>query len=72
LVSRSSVAFGKAISMGECVAMMIWQWPMFSIRRISFRNSIWRAGESADSGSSKMKMPCRWQRSSKKSRKPSP
>ena len=52
--------------------MMIWQWPISSIRRISFRNAIWRAGDSADSGSSKMKMPWRWQRSSKKRRKPSP
>ena len=43
-----------------------------SIRRSSFRNSIWRDGGSADSGSSKMKMPSRWQRSSKKRRKPSP
>ncbi len=42
--------------MGECVAMMIWQWPISSMRRISFKNSIWRAGDSADSGSSKMKM----------------
>src|SRR5258706_4010649 len=52
--------------------MMIWQWPMFSMRRISFKTSIWRAGDSADSGSSKMKMPWRWQRSSKKRKKPSP
>ena len=42
------------------------------MRRSSFRNSICRDGDSADSGSSKMKMPCRWQRSSKKRRKPSP
>src|SRR5438105_2528417 len=42
------------------------------MRRRSFRNSIWREGERADSGSSKMKMPWRWQRSSKKRRKPSP
>ena len=62
----------NAIRTGECVAMMIWQWPIFSIRRISFKNSIWREGDSADSGSSKMKMPCRWQRSSKKRRNPSP
>ena len=48
--------------------MMTWQWPICSIRRISFRNSIWRDGDSADSGSSKMKMPWRWQRSSKKRR----
>jgi len=27
------------------------------MRRISFKNSIWRAGDSADSGSSKMKIP---------------
>src|SRR6202030_3357165 len=52
--------------------MTIWQIVDSSIRRISFRNSIWRAGDSADSGSSKMKMPCLWQRSSKKRRKPSP
>src|ERR1700722_2145589 len=52
--------------------MTIWQIVDSSIRRISFKNSIWRAGDSADSGSSKMKMPCRWQRSSKKRRKPSP
>src|SRR4029078_11904714 len=50
---------------------MIWQWPMSSIRRISFRNAIWREGDSADSGSSKMKMPCRGQRSPKKRKKPS-
>jgi hypothetical protein len=37
---------------------MIWQLPELSIRRISFKNSIWRDGDSADSGSSKMKMPC--------------
>ena len=43
-----------------------------SIRRISFKNSIWREGDSANSGSSKMKMPWRWQRSSKKRRNPSP
>ena len=42
------------------------------MRRISFKNSIWRAGDSADSGSSKMKMPCLWQRSSKKRKNPSP
>ena len=36
--------------MGECVAMMTWQWPISSMRRISFRNSIWRDGESADFG----------------------
>src|SRR3984885_14846108 len=58
--------------MGECVAMITWQWRLSSMRRISFRNSIWRDGDSADSGSSKMKMPWRWQRSSKKRKKPSP
>src|ERR1700735_3201481 len=52
--------------------MMTWQIVDSSIRRISFKNSIWRAGDSADSGSSKMKMPCFWQRSSKKRKKPSP
>src|ERR1700743_1047224 len=45
---------------------------MFSIRRISFKNSIWRAGDNADSGSSKMKIPWCWHRSSKKRKKPSP
>src|SRR5579862_9918417 len=49
--------------------MITWQWPMSSIRRISFRNSICRAGDSADSGSSKMKMPWRWQRSLKEAKK---
>src|SRR6476660_2615291 len=49
--------------------MMIWQWPISSIRRINFRNAICRAGDSADSGSSKIKMPCFWQRSSKKTQK---
>jgi hypothetical protein len=34
--------------------MTTWQWPLLSNHRISFRNSIWRAGDSADSGSSKM------------------
>src|SRR4030088_623032 len=58
--------------MGECVAMTIWQIVDCSIRCISLRNSIWREGDSADSGSSKMKIPCRWHRSSKKRRKPSP
>src|ERR1700730_10263709 len=52
--------------------MTIWQIVDCSMRRISFRNSIWRAGDSADSGSSKLKMPCRWQRASKKRRRPSP
>ena len=52
--------------------MTTWQIVDCSMRRISFKNSIWRAGDSADSGSSKMKMPCRWQRSSKKRMKPSP
>jgi hypothetical protein len=31
---------------------------------VSFKNSISREGGSADSGSSKIKMPCRWQRPS--------
>src|SRR5438552_14248776 len=52
--------------------MTTWQIVDSSIRRINFRNAIWREGDSADSGSSKMKMPWRWQRSSKKRRKPSP
>lgn len=34
--------------MGECVAMITWQWRLSSMRRSSFRNSIWRAGDSAD------------------------
>ena len=46
--------------------------PPTSMRRRSFRNSTWRDGDSADSGSSKMNSPCRRQRSSKKRRKPSP
>src|ERR1700746_3554135 len=52
--------------------MMTWHIFDSSMRRRSFRNSIWREGDSADSGSSNMKMPWRWQRSSKKRRKPSP
>src|ERR1700674_2047447 len=51
---------------------MIWQLPELSILRISFKNSIWRDGDSADSGSSKIKMPCFRQRSSKNRKKPSP
>src|SRR5580692_2230857 len=52
--------------------IITWLWRLSSMRRISFRNSIWRDGDSADSGSSKMKRPWRWQRSSKKRKKPSP
>jgi hypothetical protein len=52
--------------------MMTWQMPDWSMRRKSLRNSICREGDSADSGSSKMKMPWRRQRSSKNRRKPSP
>src|SRR6266576_5143723 len=52
--------------------MTTWQIVDCSIRRSSFKNSIWREGDNADSGSSKMKMPCFWQRSSKKRKKPSP
>src|SRR5580704_6437494 len=52
--------------------MITWQCSDLSMRWSSFRNSSWRVGDSADSGSSKMKIPCRWQRSSKKRRKPSP
>src|SRR6267154_1836245 len=58
--------------MGECVAITTWQMVDVSIRRNSLRNSSWRAGDSADSGSSKMKMPWLLQRSSKKRKKPSP
>src|ERR1700733_15738984 len=58
--------------MGGGGAMVTWLIVDSSIRRISLSNSIWRAGDNADSGSSKMKMPCRWQRSSKKRRKRSP
>jgi hypothetical protein len=54
---------GYAISIGECVAMAIWQIVDCSIRRISFRNSIWRAGDSADFGLSKMKVRCLWHHS---------
>src|SRR6266403_2853616 len=60
------------MSIGECVAMMTWQIVDCSIRRNSFKNSIWREGDSAASGSSKMKMPYFWQRSSKNRKKPSP
>src|ERR1700756_416773 len=52
--------------------MTTWQIVDASIRRISLRNSTCRADDSADSGSSKKKMPCRWQRSSKNRKKPSP
>src|ERR1700759_3270250 len=52
--------------------MMTWQRSDLSIICNSFRNSTCRDGDSADSGSSKMKRPWRWQRSSKKRMKPSP
>jgi len=52
---RNSRAPGKAMSSGECVAMITWQDD--SMRRNSLRNSIWRAGDSAASGSSKMNTP---------------
>src|SRR5258706_13961463 len=52
--------------------MTTWQTVACSIRRSSFKNSIWREGDSAASGSSKIKMPCFWQRSSKNRKKPSP
>jgi hypothetical protein len=57
---------------GIMVAMTTWQMPERSIRRNSFRNATCRDGDSADSGSSKIKMPWRLQRSLKKRRNPSP
>lgn len=45
---------GYAMSCGEWVAMATWQVVDRSIRRRSFRNSIWGDRDRADSGSSKM------------------
>jgi hypothetical protein len=42
--------------------MITWQMPERSIAPSSFKNSICRDGDSAESGSSKMKKPWRWQR----------
>src|SRR4051794_16017585 len=52
--------------------MITWHIPDLSIRCSSLRNAICRDGDSADSGSSKIKIPCFWQRSSKNRKKPSP